>query len=53
MIGRLSYDPQGEIACALELLRPLAADMDGCTKDELADELADELSTNYLTPRRT
>lgn len=49
MIGRLSYDPQGEIACALELLRPLAADMDGCTKDELADEL----STNYLTPRRT
>ena len=48
MIGRLLYDSQGEIACALEVLRSLAADMDGCMKDELADEL----STNYLAPKR-
>lgn len=47
MIGRLLYDSQGEIACALEVLRSLAADMDGCMKDELADEL----STSYLAPR--
>ena len=52
MIGRLLYDSQREIACALEILIGIcrAADMDAW-EDELAS-LADELSTNYLAPRK-